>query len=107
MGMSCPRYLIADSNIQTTGFNAYPLFHINNAFVVLRYAGEPNLFYLLSTTQTCVTPNRFLVHSSIAAEFLSRLTKTMAEQLKLGDGMTKGVNQGPLVNKRQHDRVRP
>lgn len=47
--------------------------------------------------QTCVCSNRFLVHDSIYAEFTEKLKAAMAG-LVVGDGMTPGVNVGPLVN---------
>jgi len=54
--------------------------------------------------QTCITSNRFLVHSSIHDEFVRRLEQTM-DAITLGDGLNSGVNQGPLINKRGVDKV--
>ncbi|WP_411823552.1 NAD-dependent succinate-semialdehyde dehydrogenase [Leptospira sp. 'Mane'] len=47
--------------------------------------------------QTCVCVNRFLVHDSIAEEFVSRLSKEAAK-LKVGNGLEPEVEQGPLIN---------
>ncbi|GBF50006.1 succinate-semialdehyde dehydrogenase [Leptospira ryugenii] len=50
-----------------------------------------------NTGQTCVCVNRFIVQESIAQEFSERLAK-LASQLKVGDGFSEGVQQGPLIN---------
>ncbi|MAA85449.1 MAG: succinate-semialdehyde dehydrogenase (NADP(+)) [Halieaceae bacterium] len=47
--------------------------------------------------QTCVCTNRILVQDSIHDEFVSRLVAATAE-LKMGNGLDEGVQQGPLVN---------
>lgn len=57
--------------------------------------------------QTCVTANRIFVHESIHDEFVSRLAVAMDDDLKVGSGLEPGVNQGPLINQRQLDRVSP
>lgn len=46
--------------------------------------------------QTCVCANRVYVQSGIHDAFVSRLKDKMAD-LKLGNGMEKGVNLGPLI----------
>ncbi|SDG74163.1 NAD-dependent succinate-semialdehyde dehydrogenase [Pelagibacterium luteolum] len=46
--------------------------------------------------QTCVCANRVYVQSGIHDAFVSRLKEKMAD-LKLGNGMEKGVNLGPLI----------
>lgn len=50
--------------------------------------------------QVCISPTRFLVHSSIANEFGQAL-KQYAEGLKVGDGLTEGTTMGPLANPRR------
>lgn len=50
--------------------------------------------------QVCVSPTRFLVHRSIAADFEAALVKH-AERLKLGDGLAEGTRMGPLINARR------
>ena len=48
----------------------------------------------------CISPTRFLVHSSIRAEFAQKLAKH-AQSLKVGDGQADGVAMGPLANARR------
>ena len=47
--------------------------------------------------QTCVCTNRILVQDSIHDEFVARLAAATSE-LKMGNGLEEGVQQGPLVN---------
>ena len=49
--------------------------------------------------QTCVCSNRILVQSSVAEVFIQKLVAA-AEALSLGNGLTDGVDLGPLVNAR-------
>lgn len=51
--------------------------------------------------QACTAANRFLVHSSIAAEFTRRLAARVAD-LRVGAGTEQGVEIGPLIT---HDAV--
>lgn len=55
--------------------------------------------------QTCVTSNRIIVQEGIYEKFLAKLKQTVETTLVLGDGMDKEVNQGPLINSKQFDRV--
>ena len=50
--------------------------------------------------QVCISPTRFLVHSSLIHEF-SQAFKKHAEALKLGDGLAEGTTLGPLANPRR------
>ena len=50
--------------------------------------------------QVCISPTRFLVHSSIKNEFVAAFVKR-AESLKLGDGLAEGTTLGPLANARR------
>ncbi|RYF82766.1 MAG: NAD-dependent succinate-semialdehyde dehydrogenase [Comamonadaceae bacterium] len=50
--------------------------------------------------QVCISPTRFLVHSSLVNEF-SQAFKKHAEALKLGDGLAEGTTLGPLANPRR------
>ena len=50
--------------------------------------------------QVCISPTRFLVHSSLVHEF-SQAFKKHAEALKLGDGLAEGTTLGPLANPRR------
>jgi len=50
--------------------------------------------------QVCISPTRFLVHSSLRDEFAALLVKH-AQGLKLGDGLVAGTSLGPLANGRR------
>ncbi|WP_225780837.1 NAD-dependent succinate-semialdehyde dehydrogenase [Xenophilus sp. Marseille-Q4582] len=50
--------------------------------------------------QVCISPTRFLVHSSLVNEFSKAFTKH-AQALKLGDGLAEGTTLGPLANPRR------
>ena len=50
-----------------------------------------------NTGQTCVCANRFLIQEGIYTAFVSAFAKRCAE-LKVGDGLESGVQQGPLIN---------
>lgn len=54
--------------------------------------------------QTCVCTNRFLVHESIADKF-EELLKEKVKSLKVGNGLEKGVQVGPLINQKAKDKV--
>ncbi len=47
--------------------------------------------------QTCVCANRFLVQSGVYDAFAAKFAKAVAE-LKVGNGLEDGVNQGPLID---------
>merc|ERR1712241_1221944 len=55
--------------------------------------------------QTCVSTNRVLVQDGIYDTFVTALKQAVETSLVLGDGMDKEVNQGPLVNQNQFDKV--
>jgi succinate-semialdehyde dehydrogenase/glutarate-semialdehyde dehydrogenase len=50
-----------------------------------------------NTGQTCVCANRLLVQAGIYEAFAARLAERVAA-LRVGDGMTAGVEQGPLID---------
>lgn len=50
--------------------------------------------------QVCISPTRFLVHSSLCDEFAASLVRH-AESLQVGDGMVDGTTFGPLANPRR------
>ncbi|MDZ4769567.1 MAG: NAD-dependent succinate-semialdehyde dehydrogenase [Chloroflexota bacterium] len=54
--------------------------------------------------QVCIAPQRFLVHSQIAEEFIERAAASMAK-LKLGAGREEATQVGPLINAVQRDRL--
>ncbi|XP_052279043.1 succinate-semialdehyde dehydrogenase, mitochondrial-like [Dreissena polymorpha] len=55
--------------------------------------------------QTCVCANRFLVQEGIHDKFVEKLTASIKQDVKIGNGMESGVTQGPLINKRAVDKV--
>ena len=48
--------------------------------------------------QTCVCANRFIVQKGIYEAFAERLIEAVTKQLKVGNGLEAGVNQGPLID---------
>ena len=50
--------------------------------------------------QVCISPTRFLVHNSVKEEF-TRGMVALAESLKVGNGLDKGTQMGPLANPRR------
>lgn len=54
--------------------------------------------------EACTAANRFYVHSAVADEFADRLTAAM-EGLRIGGGMERGVDVGPLINADARDKV--
>ena len=53
-----------------------------------------------------MTANRIFVHESIHDEFVTLFSKAMDAELKVGDGFTTGVTQGPIINQTQFNRVK-
>lgn len=54
--------------------------------------------------ESCIGANRFYVHSSVVDEFAAHFAEEMAS-LKVGPGLEKGVDVGPLVNASTRDKV--
>ncbi|MET3926980.1 NAD-dependent succinate-semialdehyde dehydrogenase [Devosia sp. 2618] len=54
--------------------------------------------------QVCISPSRFYVHESLYEPFSQAMAKT-ARALKVGRGLDKGVEFGPMANARGRDRV--
>lgn len=50
-----------------------------------------------NTGQTCVCANRIFVQEKVYVEFAQKLLKAV-QQLKLGNGLSSDVQQGPLIN---------
>ena len=50
--------------------------------------------------QVCISPTRFLVQSEVFEQFVDGFTAA-AKAVKVGDGMEKGVQMGPLANPRR------
>ncbi|GFO01979.1 succinate-semialdehyde dehydrogenase, mitochondrial [Plakobranchus ocellatus] len=55
--------------------------------------------------QTCICANRVLVQEGIYDKFVQALAKVIDSQLKVGDGLEPGINQGPLINARAVEKV--
>ena len=54
--------------------------------------------------EACTAANRFYVHEDVANEFSEKYTAAMAK-LKVGNGLDKDVDVGPLVNADTRDKV--
>jgi succinate-semialdehyde dehydrogenase/glutarate-semialdehyde dehydrogenase len=54
--------------------------------------------------QTCVCTNRFYVHRSVATAFAEALAHKVAG-MKVGNGTTPGIEQGPLINEQAVEKV--
>jgi succinate-semialdehyde dehydrogenase/glutarate-semialdehyde dehydrogenase len=54
--------------------------------------------------EACTAANRFLVHSSVAAEFAQLLSEKMSSE-RLGPGLDDGVTVGPLIDDKQRSKV--
>lgn len=66
--------------------------------------GQVTLAKLRNAGQTCVTPNRFYVHDSIADDFATAMAERFAA-VRLGHGADGGIEVGPMINRSQRDRV--
>jgi len=55
--------------------------------------------------QTCICANRILLHSSVSKKFIEYATNRISE-IKVGDGMKRGINAGPLINSKAKNKVR-
>lgn len=72
-----------------------------NVEKVVRSALE---FKYRNAGQVCIAPQRFFVHSQIVEEFIDHAMR-LTEQYKLGNGLDKSVDIGPMINARQRERV--
>lgn len=48
--------------------------------------------------QTCVCANRLIVQQDVYEAFADKLISAVQDQLKVGNGLDEGVNQGPLID---------
>lgn len=76
----------------------------NDALIVcddadLDYAVSEAMSRLLISGQNCCVPKRFLVHTSVKAAFLDKLTAAVAK-VKVGDPTDPAIDMGPLVSER-------
>lgn len=50
--------------------------------------------------QVCISPTRYLVHNKVKADFIAAFAE-LAKGLKVGNGLEKGTQMGPLANDRR------
>jgi len=55
---------------------------------------------LRNAGQVCISPQRYIVHESIADEFIKRASIRM-KNIKVGFGLDQGVEMGPMINQNQ------
>jgi len=51
--------------------------------------------------QTCISANRFFVHSKVYDEFVCKFRTKIESEIKMGDGSKKGNTHGPLIKESQ------
>jgi succinate-semialdehyde dehydrogenase / glutarate-semialdehyde dehydrogenase len=71
---------------------------------VSRAAKGAAMVKFLNTGQACISPNRIYVHRSRLEEFLGVLVGRVGK-LKAGNGLTEGVNIGPLIDEQAMDKM--
>jgi acyl-CoA reductase-like NAD-dependent aldehyde dehydrogenase len=71
---------------------------------VQKAARESVMWKYRNAGQVCVAPQRFYVHSQIAEEFIDR-TAELSRNLRVGNGLLKETQTGPMINAIQRDRV--
>lgn len=54
--------------------------------------------------QACVAPQRFIVHTQVADEFIER-SAAVISALKMGNGLHTDTQIGPMINAKQRERV--
>jgi succinate-semialdehyde dehydrogenase/glutarate-semialdehyde dehydrogenase len=84
------------------GGNA-PLIVFEDADLEVAVAGTM-LAKMRNLGEACTAANRIFVHANVAEAYTARLTAAMAA-LKVGNGLEKGVDVGPLVNAETRDKV--
>jgi aldehyde dehydrogenase (NAD+) len=57
-----------------------------------------------TTGQRCTATSRIVVHKKVYRNFTERL-RTAASRLKLGDGLKKGIDMGPVINESQFKKI--
>jgi acyl-CoA reductase-like NAD-dependent aldehyde dehydrogenase len=71
---------------------------------VQKAARESVMWKYRNAGQVCVAPQRFYVHSLIAEEYIDRVAD-LSRNLKVGNGLLKETQTGPMINAIQRDRV--
>jgi len=85
LGGNAPFVVLADADIDAA---------VEGALVAkMRNGGE-----------SCIAANRFLVHDSVAQEFADKLAQRMGA-LKLGPGMDRGNDVGPVINEGAREEI--
>ena len=69
-----------------------------------KVAAESVIAKLRNGGQTCVAPQRFLVHESIATRFIETVEAKM-RSIKMGNGLEPATEMGPIINARQRDNL--
>ncbi len=85
LGGNAPVLVFPDVNVETVAQAAIQAKYRNNG-------------------QVCTAPQRFLVHSHVMEEFVDKVVSAV-EKLKVGNGIEKDIDVGPLINAKQRDRV--
>jgi aldehyde dehydrogenase (NAD+) len=57
-----------------------------------------------TTGQRCTAASRVIVHKRVYQKFIKKF-KTAASRLKLGDGLHKGTDMGPVINESQFKKI--
>jgi succinate-semialdehyde dehydrogenase/glutarate-semialdehyde dehydrogenase len=84
------------------GGNA-PLIVFNSADIKVAVASTVAAKFR-NSGQTCICPNRIFVQDKVHDQFVEELSKVVSS-LKVGDGFTEGVQQGPLINEMAIEKV--
>ena len=69
-----------------------------------KVAAESIVAKLRNAGQTCVAPQRFLVHESIAGRFIEMVEAKM-RSIKMGHGLDPATEMGPIINASQRDHL--
>lgn len=80
-----------------------PLIVLNDADIAVAVKGAMDSKFR-NAGQTCVCANRIYVQSGIYDEFVDRFSEAV-KKLKVGDGLDKEVDIGPLINQDGLDKV--
>jgi len=57
-----------------------------------------------TTGQRCTAASRIVVHKKVYQKFIEKF-KTVASRLKVGDGLQKGTDVGPVINESQFNKI--
>jgi succinate-semialdehyde dehydrogenase len=71
---------------------------------VKKIAEESVVAKLRNSGQVCIAPQRYIVHESIAKEFIQHAAAKM-KSMKVGFGLDQGTEMGPMINATQRDNL--